>query len=42
MNALPAARRHYRFDYAAVRKTVEEAARADGYRFELVLLERSL
>lgn len=32
----------YRFDYAAVRKTVEEAARAEGYRFELVLLERSL
>ncbi len=32
----------YRFDYAAVRRAVEEAAREAGYAFELVLLERSL
>lgn len=32
----------YRFDYAAVRRAVEEAARAGGYAFEQVLLERSL
>jgi len=32
----------YRFDYAAVRRTVEEAARAEGYGFEVVLLERSV
>lgn len=32
----------YRFDYAAVRRAAEEAARAEGYTFEQVLLERSL
>ena len=32
----------YRFDYAAVRRALEETARAEGYDFTLVLLERSL
>jgi hypothetical protein len=32
----------YRVDYAAIRASVEDAACAAGYAFELVLLERSL